>query len=269
MNAVDVQGANAHSPYFLSGARVVIIEPNAATRELLRGAVEGAHTFVVAGVADSWQAGVALVEAFIPELLIIRDSELAAYALGRCASSAFPLVIQVGTRDTKATASPLETLSFPLQSSTVQAALDHARAETYARKAHELSDLLARYLMGAGNDRHYLSKLRVDDGGQSTEIPVEEITSISADGNYVRVHTLWKTYELRETMTGLSEKLDPRCFARVHRSFIVNLCFADGVVDKPGGSSVIVISSGSEIPVGPNYRDEVCATLERKLRLSA
>jgi two-component system LytT family response regulator len=268
MNVVELNESYTHVN-ILGGARVVIIEPDAAVREGIRSAVDSARTFVVAGVAESWRAGLELVETFVPELVIIRDSELSAGAFA-VAEGAFPLLIQIGIRASSPRAnSPLEVLSLPIDSMALGRALDRARSEICSRKAAELSDLLALYLNASNNLPHYLSSLKVEDSSQTIELAMEEITSISADGNYVCVHTPRKTYELRETMTGLSSRLDPRMFIRVHRSFIVNLRHVNGVMDKSGGASVVVLNDGTELPVGPNYRDEVMAAVGRKARLSA
>lgn len=38
----------------------------------------------------------------------------------------------------------------------------------------------------------------------------------------MQLHLVDRVHELRETMTALAERLDPRHFARVHRSAIIN-----------------------------------------------
>src|SRR5215472_2979493 len=80
---------------------------------------------------------------------------------------------------------------------------------------------------------------------------------MAADGNYVRLHTGTAVHEIRETMSGMTSKLDPEQFARVHRSFIVNRAYVTGVLRKEGAAMAVLLSNGIEIPVGPNYRAEV------------
>jgi len=58
-------------------------------------------------------------------------------------------------------------------------------------------------------------------------------------------------------MSGMTSKLDPEQFARVHRSFIVNRAYVTAVLRKEGAAMAVLLSNGIEIPVGPNYRAEV------------
>jgi DNA-binding LytR/AlgR family response regulator len=59
-------------------------------------------------------------------------------------------------------------------------------------------------------------------------------------------------------MSGMTSKLDPAQFARVHRSFIVNRAHVRSVLRKEGAAMAVLLSNGIEIPVvGPNYRAEV------------
>jgi DNA-binding LytR/AlgR family response regulator len=69
-------------------------------------------------------------------------------------------------------------------------------------------------------------------------------------------------------MSGLTSKLNPEQFARVHRSFIVNRAYVTSVLRKEGAATAVLLSNGVEIPVGPNYRAEVDC-FESYSRLSA
>lgn len=80
---------------------------------------------------------------------------------------------------------------------------------------------------------------------------------MAADGNYVRLHTGADVHEIRDTMSSMTSKLDPAQFARVHRSFIVNRAHVTSVLRKEGAAMAVLLSNGTEIPVGPNYRAEV------------
>jgi two-component system LytT family response regulator len=251
-----------------SGARVVIIEPNGDVRDTLREAIDGAHTFVLSGVAHNWREGVDLIDRYVPELVILREAEVPADAVRRFTSCTFPLLVGISSAPGNTIKSVLTTLTLPLDDDSIAEMLGRARAEIYARKANELSELLDHYLHAAYLPQQYLAHFKVDHYGQSVEIATDEVVSISADGNYVRVHTPLKTYEMRETMAGLNEKLDPRSFVRVHRSRIINLRYVNDIVDR-AGASLILMNDGTEIPVGPNYRDEISGSLNRRLRLTA
>jgi len=115
----------------------------------------------------------------------------------------------------------------------VRYVLGRVRSEIYRRKADELSFLVERYVACAANvGTRFLSKLPVEDGEQIQEIEVEHVSLIAAEGYYVRIHANDRTYEIRETLTGIAAKLDAERFARVHRSFIVNPSYVLSVPTK-------------------------------------
>ena len=135
-------------------------------------------------------------------------------------------------------------------------AMERVRTEIYRRKLEELSALFGRYMDYSRGVHRFLNAVRVEEGGNA-EIPAETVVFVAADGNYVRLHTGEDVHEIRETMSGMTSKLDPAQFARIHRSFIVNRAHVASVLRKEGAAMAVLLSNGTEIPVGPNYRAEV------------
>jgi hypothetical protein len=70
--------------------------------------------------------------------------------------------------------------------------------------------------------REFLSRVMVKSRGRVVFLKVEEIDWIETSANYVEVHAGKQSFLLRETLGSLEEKLDPKQFARVHRTTIVN-----------------------------------------------
>jgi len=253
------------------GMRIVLFEQDAAIRAKLRATIDEDHSFVLEGESQSWVECEALLDRFVPELLIARLTQLPQQFPESLSDSSFPVL--VGLRD-EADALPTnggfyDTLLLPPESEHIRRLLARARFEIYRRKADELSSLLERYMAHEDKRGQFLSKLRVDDENRSQEIALEHVRFIAADGNYLRVHTGNQTFEIRDTMTGISARLDPSRFARVHRSFIVNLSHALGLVTKEGSAAVVRLSDGVEVPVGPNYREQVEGILHLRNQLSA
>jgi len=69
----------------------------------------------------------------------------------------------------------------------------------------------------------YLQRIPVRVEEHVVLIDVADIVWIKAARNTVEIHLATKVHEHRGTMTALAERLDPRHFARVHRSAIVNI----------------------------------------------
>ena len=118
-----------------------------------------------------------------------------------------------------------------------------------------------------GEALRYLSSLKVED--DTREIAVEQLLCIAADGNYLRVHTVDQSYEIRETLSRLAAKLDPARFVRVHRSFVVNLAHVLNCAANESCVELVTLSNGMEVPVGPNYRSEFANILGTRTPLSA
>jgi Response regulator of the LytR/AlgR family len=54
-------------------------------------------------------------------------------------------------------------------------------------------------------------------------------------------------HELRETMTALAERLDPKQFARVHRSAIINVRRVKAIHPWFNGHHVITMDTGQKL----------------------
>lgn len=73
-----------------------------------------------------------------------------------------------------------------------------------------------------------VEKVAVVAGGRTELLDYAEIHYVQADGDYSRVHTYDRAYLCTASLGELEEKLAPR-FARIHRSYLVNLAKVVGV----------------------------------------
>ncbi|HLK45328.1 MAG TPA: LytTR family DNA-binding domain-containing protein [Acidimicrobiales bacterium] len=73
-----------------------------------------------------------------------------------------------------------------------------------------------------------VDKIAVVAGGRSELIDHDQIHFVQADGDYSRVHTYDRAYLSTASLGELEERLGPR-FARIHRSYLVNLARVSGV----------------------------------------
>jgi len=64
-------------------------------------------------------------------------------------------------------------------------------------------------------------------------------------------------------MAHLEERLDPRGFLRVHRSFIVNLKYVKEVRREANGDSVVLLDNGQKVAMGRSYRSVLSEQLYR------
>jgi hypothetical protein len=103
---------------------------------------------------------------------------------------------------------------------------------------------------GERPDRFLVRKL-----GKEFLIAAGEVESAQAAGNYVNLHLRGRDYPLRSTISAVEQLLDPARFARVHRSWIVNLdCIAE-IEPLDTGDARIRLRDGRVIPCSRTYRE--------------
>jgi hypothetical protein len=102
------------------------------------------------------------------------------------------------------------------------------------------------------SDRFLVKKL-----GREFLVKVDDIDWIESSGNYVNLHVRGRVYPLRDTMTSISERLNPLGFQRVHRSAIVNLDRVAEIVAFDTGDGEARLQSDIKVPVSRRFRKEL------------
>ncbi len=80
-------------------------------------------------------------------------------------------------------------------------------------------------------------------------IPVSEVSYFEAEDDYISIHTAEGKYLKKMTMKQLEESMDPGKFARVHRSFMINLNEIAGIEPYERDSYLVKLRKGEKIPV--------------------
>jgi two-component system LytT family response regulator len=111
----------------------------------------------------------------------------------------------------------------------------------------------------------YVERILVQDAGRLFFIKVESVDWFESIDNYIRVHQGGHTYQIRGSLALMLETLDPRKFARIHRSAIVNLDRIKHMEARFAGDYLVVLETGVELKVSRNYNGFIKAGL-RALR---
>ncbi|HYR27512.1 MAG TPA: LytTR family DNA-binding domain-containing protein [Thermoanaerobaculia bacterium] len=93
--------------------------------------------------------------------------------------------------------------------------------------------------------------------GKLIVVAANEVRFFEAAGNYVRLHTAAASPLLRGTLAAIEQRLDPRRFVRVHRSFIVNLGLIAELQLTRSGDYEVVLKEGGKVPMSRTFRDAV------------
>lgn len=102
--------------------------------------------------------------------------------------------------------------------------------------------------------------LMISDRGLLHVVPIAEIIWVEAADNYVLIHTAEKHYMLRQTLSGLHQRLGA-AFARCHRRFLVRLELIVQCESLSKGDAQLVLRSGAILPCSRQYREEVLQRL--------
>mgnify|MGYP001089497011 CR=1 FL=1 len=102
----------------------------------------------------------------------------------------------------------------------------------------------------------FLRSSKGPTGGFSLRIPAKDLTLVmivdSVDGltDYVTIPAGPRELVIRETLGSLERKLDPKTFARVHRSYIVNVTRVKQLHPLFHGEYELVLQDGTRIGTG-------------------
>jgi two-component system, LytTR family, response regulator len=93
----------------------------------------------------------------------------------------------------------------------------------------------------------YLERIPVRIDEHVAFVAVDDIVWIKANRNTVQIHLADRMHELRETMAALAVRLDPRHFARVHRSAIVNVRRVKAIHPWFNGHHIVTMDTGQQL----------------------
>ncbi|NJC39892.1 DNA-binding LytR/AlgR family response regulator [Brevundimonas alba] len=144
-------------------------------------------------------------------------------------------------------------------------------AAVHARRAEEARRQIARLETALADARAVADepadpaaeRLMVSTGSKQVPVSLAEVEWFASAGNYVVVHWGEREGLVRETLKALEARLDPRLFARSHRTTLVNLSRVATVQPLSDGSWRLTLDSGTELVVSRTFRDDLLKRLGR------
>ena len=132
----------------------------------------------------------------------------------------------------------------PIGRDRFEAALERARSRLGEKMpaAHALA-------AAARPPQQFLERLVVKDGTKVTLIPVGKLDYAEAQDDYVALASQGKKHLKQQTIAGLEAGLNPDCFVRVHRSYIVNLERVVRIEPYGKDSRLAILTDGTRLPV--------------------
>lgn len=106
-------------------------------------------------------------------------------------------------------------------------------------------------------EKKYLERLLVNIGSKYFFVAVREIIYISSAEKYVEIHSVKGKYLIRDTMNNIEESLDPEKFARIHRTYIVNVEQIQEMQSWSHGDYIVILKNGEKLNMSRRYRDRL------------
>lgn len=249
--------------------KTLIVDDEPVARERIWNLLLGEKDFEIIGEARDGAEAVEAIQDLHPDLVFL-DIQMPKVdgfgVLQAIGSQNMPLTIFVTAFDQFALrAFEAHALGYLLKPFTVErftATLEHVRKVRSRRAdAAALQDRLEDLLEGLGARSRYLERFVIRSGPKLRFLFPDEVDWMSADANYVRLHSGKASYLIRDSMGRLEMQLDPRKFVRVHRSTIVNIARIRELESVFQGEYVIVLDDGTKLNSSKAYRSRLEAAM--------
>jgi two-component system, LytTR family, response regulator len=153
-------------------------------------------------------------------------------------------------------------LTKPITADRLASALDRVREKITAKAALLTQEQLAAVLNGLRSGeaaKSYLSRFLVKDGEKEILLAVEKIDWVEAAEYYCCLHSGRRRYMLRETISDLSDRMDPSRFVRIHRSAIVNLDRIGEIYREGIAQGSVRLADGQVLKMSKTGRERLLA----------
>lgn len=88
-------------------------------------------------------------------------------------------------------------------------------------------------------------------------LPIKDIKWIDAAGDYMCIHENDETHVVRITMKKLESQLDPKIFARIHKSTLVNVHFIKSIKPMRNSESILDLGNDVHLKVSRNFSHSI------------
>ena len=114
----------------------------------------------------------------------------------------------------------------------------------------------SNFLEGKESKRPYnfREQFLIKSTGKIELVAVSEIIFIKSSGNYVELYTPERKYLLRATIGETEMQLDPKVFARIHRSTIIRKSEIKELQSHYNGEFIVIMKNGDVLKLSRSYK---------------
>jgi two-component system LytT family response regulator len=102
-----------------------------------------------------------------------------------------------------------------------------------------------------------ITRLFVRVGNATVLVPVDHVSRLEADGDYVVAHAGGNRHLIHVALSGLLARLDPKRFVQVHRAHVVNMDHVRAFKRDARGNLEAELNDGTRVPVSRARAQEV------------
>jgi two-component system LytT family response regulator len=228
--------------------RVLIVDDEELARKLLREYAEKAGGVeILADCGNGFDAVKAITE-LKPDLVLldVQMPKLDGFEVLELVDP-LPAVIFVTAHDEYAMrafdAHAVDYLLKPVPFDRFEKAMDRAR-----RRLGGPMPSPAQLTAAARPPGQWLERIVVKTGSKVQIFPVDRLDYVQAQDDYIALYCEGKNYLKHQTILEIENQLNPAHFARIHRSYIVNLERVMRIEPFTKDSRVVVLRDGTKIP---------------------
>jgi two-component system LytT family response regulator len=248
-----------------SAIRTIIADDERLARRKLRILLGSEPQVEVVAECPNGRQTVSAIRSFRPDILLldIQMPDLNGFdVLSEISSDEMPQVIFTSAYDQYAIrafeARALDYLLKPFDQDRLHAAIERASLEIRKSRDQEFTNRVLELLSTVKSQKkptpEFEDRLAIRTNGRVVFLNLDEIHWVEAAANYVRLNTAKDSYLFRETISRISDRLNPADFVRIHRSMIVNVRRIKELIPVNSGEYVVVLNSGKELSCSRGYR---------------
>lgn len=130
------------------------------------------------------------------------------------------------------------------------------KQQTVQRRFQELYNLMNALAGDSERTSDNEQTFRIDDGGETSTVPVSSVDWIRAAGNYVEVRVNGRSHLLRSEMHNVQRRLT-HSFLRIHRRVIINTHRLIRLEYGDGARLFAILTTGDRFPISRARRQLV------------
>jgi len=242
--------------------RTLIVDDEPLARERVRTLLQAEPDVEIVGECGDGHEALSVLQEHAPDLLFL-DVQMPGLGgfevLRELGAERMPVVIFVTAYDQHALKAfevhALDYLLKPFKPARFKETVQRAREALANRAGSQASINLRTLLAQVKPEREHLSRIPVRNNEKVVFVKASLIEYIESAGNYVVLHAGKENHVVRETLTALEEKLDPKQFVRLSRSVLVNVEQIKEIQPLFKGEHAVLLHNGKQLTMTRGLRE--------------